>query len=84
MELVLSQCMIVGSSNTTLISCRVCFIHSTCVQHSATAMYSASVVDREIEVYFLLIQETSDSPKKKAPPLVLFLSSTQLAQSASE
>ena len=47
-------------------------------------MYSGLEVDKEIEVYFLLIYATRDSPKKKAPPLVLFMSSTHLAQSASE
>jgi hypothetical protein len=62
--LVSSQWIIVGSSNTILMSCRVCFIHSTCVQHSVAAIYSASVIDREIEDCFLLIQATSDSPKK--------------------
>ena len=53
-----------GSSNTILMSCRVCFIHSTCVQHSAAAIYSTSVLDKYIENCFLLIQATSDSPKK--------------------
>ena len=73
-----------GSSNTTLMSYRVYFIHPTCVQHSAAAIYSASIVNIEIEVCFLLLQATNDSPKKNTPPLVLFLSSTQPAQYASE
>ena len=47
-------------------------------------MYSASIVDKDIEPYFLLIHDTKESPKKNAPPLVLFLSSKQYAQSASE
>jgi hypothetical protein len=47
-------------------------------------MYSASVVDKEMELYFLLSHATKESPKKNAPPLVLFLSSTQFSQSASE
>ena len=77
MALVLLQWMTVGSSQRTLISCKVCLIDSTCVQHYVAAMNSALVVDKETEVCFWLIQEISDSPKKKDPPLVLFLSSTQ-------
>jgi hypothetical protein len=42
-------------------------------------MYSASVVDNEIDPYFLIIHDTKESPKKNAPPLVLFLSSKQFA-----
>ena len=68
-----------GFFTNNLISSKVYFIYSICVQHSTAAMYSASMEDKEIEVFFLLIQETSDSPKKKSPPLVLFLSSTYLA-----
>jgi hypothetical protein len=37
-------------------------------------MYSASIVDKEIDPCFLLIHATNESPRKKAPPLVLFLS----------
>jgi hypothetical protein len=47
-------------------------------------MYYAFVVDKEMELFFLLSQATKESPGKNAPPLVLFLSSTQFAQSASE
>jgi hypothetical protein len=47
-------------------------------------MYYAFVVDKEMEPFFLLSQDTKELPKKKAPPLVLFLSSTQFAQSAYE
>jgi hypothetical protein len=54
------------------------------VQQVATAMYFASVVDKEMEPFFLLSHATKESPKKNAPPLVLFLLSTQFAQSASE
>jgi hypothetical protein len=54
------------------------------VQQVAAAMYSASVVDKEMEPCFLLSQDTNESPKKNAPPLVFFLSSTQFAQSATE
>jgi hypothetical protein len=70
--LLLSQWIVVGSSNTILMSCKVCFIHSTCVQHSATKIYSASVLDREIEDCFLLIQATNDSPKNNLLHLYFF------------
>ena len=70
--LVLSQWIIVGYSNTILMSCKVCFIHSTCVQDSSATIYSASVLDKEIEDCLLLIQATNDSPKKNAPPLAFF------------
>ena len=42
------------------------------------------MVDREIEDCFLLIQATSDSPKKNALPLVLFMSSILPSQSTYE
>ena len=54
------------------------------MEHSVAAIYSTSVVDKEIEVCFLLFQASSDSPKNKAHPLVLFLSSTQPTQYESE
>ena len=38
------------------------------------------MVDKEIEVCFLLVQANSDSPKNKAHPLVLFMSYTQATQ----
>ena len=65
-------------------SFKVCLIHSICVQHSVATIYSSSVVDKEIEVCFLLFQASSDSPKNKVHPLVLFLSSTQPTQYASQ
>jgi hypothetical protein len=54
MALVLSQNIRMGSSYSTCISFKVCFIHSTWVQHVVVAMYSASVVDKDTEDYFLL------------------------------
>jgi hypothetical protein len=54
------------------------------VQQVAAAMYSTYVVDKEMKPCFLLSQATKELRKKNAPPLVLFLSSTQFAQSASE
>ena len=49
----------------------------------ATTTYSTFVVDREMQFCFLLVQDTSLLPKKKAHPLVIFFSSKLLAQSAS-
>jgi hypothetical protein len=46
-------------------------------------MYSASVVDSDVDVCFLLSHATRHFPKKKSPPLVLFLSSILPAQSTS-
>jgi hypothetical protein len=54
------------------------------VQQVAAAMYYASVVDNEMDPFFLLSHATNESPRKNSPPLVHFLSSTQFAQSASE
>ena len=79
MALVLSQWMGMGSVYFTSKSTRVWIIHSTCVQQVAAAMYSALVVDKDIEPYFLLIHATNESPKKNAPPLVLFLSCRQFS-----
>jgi hypothetical protein len=47
-------------------------------------MYSTYVVDKEIDPCLLLIHATNESPKKNAPPLLIFLSSKQFAQSASK
>ena len=65
-------------------SFNVCLINSICVEHSVAAIYSTLVVDRLIEVRFSFGQATSDYPKNKAHPLVLFLSSTQPTRYASE
>jgi hypothetical protein len=46
------------------------------VQQDVVAMYYASTVDNENEDCFFLSQDTKQFPKKNAPPLVLFLSST--------
>jgi hypothetical protein len=45
-------------------------------------MYSTSTVDKEIEDCFLLNHDTKQLPKKNAPPLVFFLSSTMPSQYA--
>jgi hypothetical protein len=50
------------------------------VQQVAVAMYYASVVDNVMDPCFLLSHETNESPRKNAPPLVLFLSSKQFAR----
>ena len=84
MALVLSQWIGIGAVYFTSKSASVWIIHNTCVQQVAAVMYSAYVVDKEMEPFFLLSQATKELPKKKAPPLVLFLSSTQFSQSASE
>jgi hypothetical protein len=46
-------------------------------------MYFASAVDRDTADCFLLDQLRRHPPRKNAAPLVLFLSSTQHAQSTS-
>jgi hypothetical protein len=63
MELVLSQYIGMGSSYSTYISVKVCFIQRTCVQHVSTTLYSASAVDRDTDDYFLLSHDTKHSPK---------------------
>ncbi len=63
MALVLSQYIGMGSSYSTYISVKVCFIQRTYVQHVAAAIYSASVVDRDINDCFLLSHDTKHSPK---------------------
>lgn len=81
---VLSHLREIGLAYFTSKSARDCIIHSTCVQHVATTMYSAYVVDKSIKLCFLLNHATKESPKNNEPMLVLFLSSKQLAQSSSE
>jgi hypothetical protein len=63
---------------------RVCIIHNSLVEHVAVTMYSTSIVDKEIDPCFLLNHATRESPKKNAPPLVLFHSSRQFSQLAYE
>ena len=54
MELVLSQFIIIGFSYFISKSSSVCFIQMTWMQHDASTIYSASVVESEMEVCFLL------------------------------
>ena len=54
-------------------SLNCCFIHKICAQ-LPTSIYSASTIEREIESYFLLDQETSIWPRNWQVPLLLFLS----------
>jgi hypothetical protein len=62
MALVLSQYIGMGSSYSTCISVRVCFIQRTSVKHVVAAIYSASSVDRDIDDCFLLSHDTKQSP----------------------
>uniref|UniRef100_A0A9I9EEK3 Uncharacterized protein n=1 Tax=Cucumis melo TaxID=3656 RepID=A0A9I9EEK3_CUCME len=55
-----------------------------CVQAVPAAMYSASAVDKETQFCFLLNQEIRLFSRKKQPPKVLFLSSEEPTQSASQ
>ena len=73
MVLVLSQRM-GASGNSKPRSLSWFFSHSTWAQQLAAAMYSASVDDKDTQVYFLLAQETRQPPRKAHCPLVLFLS----------
>jgi hypothetical protein len=63
MELILSQYIGMGSSYSTCISIRVCFIQRTCVQHVVAEIYFASAVDKDIGDCFLLSYDTKHSPK---------------------
>jgi hypothetical protein len=63
MALILSQYIGMGSSYSTCIFVKVCFIQRTCVQHVATAIYSTSAVDKDIDDCFLLSHDTKHSPK---------------------
>ena len=81
--LVLSHKIEIGGVQVIWKSCKVCIIQRSWVQQDATATYSALAVDKAIELYFLLNQDTNLEPIKNAPPLVLLLSSTLPAQSAS-
>ena len=83
MALVLSQLIIMGLSYLICKSSNVCFMKRTCVQQDAIILYSSFALDSDVDVCFLLIHATKHFPKKNAPPLVLFLSSILLPQSAS-
>lgn len=78
---VLSQRIVMGSSNFTLISFKVCSIHNNCVQHEAKVVYFASTMDNETNYCFLLCHDTNLLLRKNSPPLVFFLSSTFPTQS---
>ena len=80
--LVLSQNMTTSSLISTFIPCNN-FLNQTMLEQFTTATtYSASVVDLDVQFCFLLVQDTNLLPRKNAPPLVHFLSSIFLAQSA--
>ena len=84
MVLVLSQWRGMGSTYFTSKSSSVWIIQSICVQQVVATICSTYVVDKDIDLCLLLNYATKESPKKNAPPLVLFLSSKQFSQSASE
>jgi hypothetical protein len=63
MDLVLSQYIGMGSSYSTYISVRVCFIQRTCVQHDVDAIYVASDIYKGNDDCFLLRHDTKHSPK---------------------
>jgi len=63
MALVLSQYIGMGSSYSTCILVRACFIQRTCVQHVVAAVYSALTVDKDIDDCFCLSHDTKHSPK---------------------
>jgi hypothetical protein len=81
--LVLSHSIDIGLLSSTLMSCNIYFIQCTCVKHVVVTMYYASIVDKEIDDCLLLNQDTRLFPRKNAPPLMLFLSSTLPTQYAS-
>jgi hypothetical protein len=82
MALVLLQYIGMGSSYSTCIYVRVCFIQRTYVQPVVSAIYSTSVVDKDIDDCFLLSHDNKQSPNSNAAPLVLRRSSIQPVQSA--
>ena len=77
MGLVLSQWRGTWSRYFTSKYASVWIIQRICVHYVEATMHSASLVDKDIEPCFLLGHATKESPKKNAPPLVLFLSSKQ-------
>ena len=83
MALALSKQIGMGSSYSTYISVKVCFIHRTYVQHVSATIYSSSAIDNDTDDCFLLSHDTKHSPKKNIVPLVLHQSSIQPSQSAS-
>ena len=81
--LVLSQNITIGSLIFCFIPSNNCLNHRMFEQFTAAATYSASAMDWDVQFFFFLIQETNLFPRKKAPSLVLFLSSIFPAQSTS-
>jgi hypothetical protein len=63
MALVLSQYIGMGSSYSTCIYVKVCFIQRTYVQHDVVAMYSTSTIDKDIDDCFLLSHDNKHSPE---------------------
>ena len=59
MPLVLSH-LLRTCENVKPKSLSVCFIHNICAHPNPTAMYSAFIVDKVIECYLLLCQDTSE------------------------
>jgi hypothetical protein len=53
------------------------------VKHEEVAIYPDFVVDSDMDGCFSLSHDTRHFPRKNAPPLVLFLSSTLPTQSTS-
>ena len=78
--LVLLQCITIGSLISILISFNIYFIQISWLKLFTAATYSNSAILWDVQSYFLLNQETNLPPRKKAPPLVLFLSSILSAQ----
>ena len=82
MALVLSPCMKMGSSYFTSKSSNISFIQMTCVQNDTWAIYLDSIVDSEMEDFFLVSHDTNQYPRQNVSPLVFFLSSVLPSQSA--
>ena len=62
MAFVLSEKMEIGGENLIWMSCKFCIIQSSHVQHDAVATYYAYVVDKAIELCFLLNRHTNRGP----------------------
>jgi len=62
MALVLSHRMEMGGVHVIWMSCKVRIMQSSCVEQDAVATYYASAVDNEIELCFLLNQDTNLEP----------------------
>ena len=84
MQLWLSTFIIIGNSRLILNSVHKFLSQIISWQVSASAMYSASVLDRETQLCFLQLQEIIPSPSLHRNPLLDFLSDRFSAQLASE